>query len=197
VSPTHSASVPGRSEPSDDQIALLNSIADSPRTLQDVRTAIRAVLATRSADRVVLRETFSDGYQLGFIAAKHPFHFPAEPDAWASRGDMRAKGHIRQFLPDDLATPASPPRHDDLGQLTADLIVEVNAFLAHMAERFRERTSRRLLGIRRYSLTRMQAMQQALATFEAMDEPFGHPAQAWDRAHAHELVDIELSYWER
>lgn len=85
----------------------------------------------------------------------------------------------------------------ELPRLTADKIVAVNAFLTLMAERFREQTSRRLLGVRRYSLTREQAMVQALATFEAMDEPFGHPDQAWDRAHAHEVVDIELSYWER
>lgn len=82
--------------------------------------------------------------------------------------------------------------------LRSDTIVEVNAFLAHMAERYRQQTSRRVLGIRRYSLSRMHAMQLALATFdEALEEvPFGHPDHAWDRGHAHELVDEELRCWE-
>ncbi|WP_428968239.1 hypothetical protein ACQR50_10305 [Sphingomonas sp. Xoc002] len=49
------------------------------------------------------RESFSDGYQLGFMAAKHPFHVPDENAAWASRESMKSKGYIRQYSATPLA----------------------------------------------------------------------------------------------
>ena len=84
--------------------------------------------------------------------------------------------------------------------LTADAIVHVNAFLTHMAEHFRERTSRRFLGLRVTMMQPTEAMSYALATFDAsldmLGVAFGDPEYGWDRDHAHELVDEELRHWE-
>lgn len=84
--------------------------------------------------------------------------------------------------------------------IPGDLIVEINAFLTHMAERFRERTSRKVLGFRVHALTRMQAMQHALATYDATLDiigiAFGDPSYRWDRGMAREFVDDELQHWE-
>lgn len=85
-------------------------------------------------------------------------------------------------------------------RLTSDTIAEANAFLTHMAKRFRERTSVRIFGIRFNSMTRMEAMQNALVTFDAtldmMEVPFGDPDHEWDRQAAHDFVDTELQHWE-
>lgn len=82
--------------------------------------------------------------------------------------------------------------------LTSDLIVGANILLGQMADRFRERTARRVLGLRIHRMGRQQAMQYALATFDAMsiDEPFGHPDIAWNQDMANALVDEELRHWE-
>lgn len=84
--------------------------------------------------------------------------------------------------------------------LTGDTIVEVNAFLTHMAERFRERTTIRVLCFRIHSLSREHAMHLALGTFDAAIDtirvPFGHPSMTWDRDTAHAFVDEELQHWE-
>lgn len=84
--------------------------------------------------------------------------------------------------------------------LDGDTIVHANAFLTQMADRYRERTCRRLLGLRLHTMGRWQAMQCALATFDAAFEmtgvSFGDPEYAWNRDHAHELVDEELQHWE-
>ena len=83
---------------------------------------------------------------------------------------------------------------------SADTIVAVNAFLTQMADRFRERTMRRFLGIRVNTMSPMEVMAHALATFDAAQEldggTFGDAEHAWDRDHAHELVDEELRHWE-
>jgi hypothetical protein len=80
------------------------------------------------------------------------------------------------------------------------LIADINAFLIHMAKHFRRRTSRLVLGMRINTMSRTQAMAHALATYDAtldmIGAPFGHPDHAWDRAAAHEFVDVELQHWE-
>jgi hypothetical protein len=80
------------------------------------------------------------------------------------------------------------------------LIADINGFIVDMAKHFRRRTSRRLLGIRINTMSRTQAMANALATYDATLDmiglPFGHPDHAWDSATANELVDIELQHWE-
>lgn len=84
--------------------------------------------------------------------------------------------------------------------ISGEMLARINAFLSHMAERFRERTSRKVLGFRVHRLTRMRAMELALGTFDAsldiIGTAFGDPAYFWDRAMAHELVDDELQHWE-
>jgi len=84
--------------------------------------------------------------------------------------------------------------------LTADTIVHVNAFLTHMADRFRERTSRRFLGLRVNRMQPMEAMTYALVAFDAsldmLGVAFGDPDYGWNRDHAHQLVDEELRHWE-
>lgn len=81
-----------------------------------------------------------------------------------------------------------------------DLIVEINVFLTHMAERFRERSSLRILGFRVFGFTRQRAMEHAVATYDAtldmIGVPFGHPSLPWDRAAAHAFVDDEIQHWE-
>ncbi len=81
---------------------------------------------------------------------------------------------------------------------STESIVAINAFLTHMAERYRERLSVRFLGIRFHQVHRATAMQWALATFAMAHEgtAFGDPAYAWDRDHAHELVDEDLRHWD-
>jgi hypothetical protein len=104
--------------------------------------------------------------------------------------------YVTHWRPAEGALAAERQR----ARLTADTIVQVNAFLTHMAERFRERASRRFLGIRINTMPPTEAMVHALATFEAsldMDGiSFGDPAYGWDRDHARELVDEELHHWE-
>lgn len=82
--------------------------------------------------------------------------------------------------------------------LSGDTIVAANIFLGHMADRYRERTARRVFGFRIPRMSREQAIQHALATFDGMpfDEPFGHPDMAWDRDGANSLVDEDLRHWE-
>lgn len=84
--------------------------------------------------------------------------------------------------------------------IPGDMIADVFGFVVDMAKRFRRRTSRRFLGIRINTMTRTEAMAHALATYDAtldmIGVPFGHPDHQWDRATAHELVDVELQQWE-
>lgn len=84
--------------------------------------------------------------------------------------------------------------------IPSDMIADVFGFVVDMAKRFRRRTSRRFLGIRINTMTRTQAMEHALATYDAtldmIGVPFGHPDYQWGRDLAHSFVDEELQHWE-
>lgn len=81
--------------------------------------------------------------------------------------------------------------------LTSDTLVAANIFLGHMADHFRLRTSRKLCGIRFNTMSRLEAMSWALAIFDSAIDmtPFGDPSEPWDKAHAADLVDEEMSCW--
>ncbi|MBD8677953.1 3'-5' exonuclease [Sphingomonas sp. CFBP 13720] len=72
-------------------------------------------------------------------------------------------------------------------------------FLNWMADRYRERTCRRFLGLRLPTMTRAEALNHARATFDAipLDEPFGSPDMDWDEEGAATLVDLDLEHWDQ
>lgn len=82
--------------------------------------------------------------------------------------------------------------------IDSDKLAHGLLFIGWMADRYQERTARRLLGLRLNRMSRAEAVDHARATFDAIpvDEPFGAPRFAWDQDHAAELVDEELRHWE-
>ena len=83
--------------------------------------------------------------------------------------------------------------------IPAAQIADVMDFIVCMAKHFRRRTSSRFFGFRIKHMSRDEAMQHALTTYDAsldtLGLPFGDPSLPWDHDTARALVDEELEHW--
>lgn len=100
---------------------------------------------------------------------------------------------------DDARTQAQHlGRIENALALTSDKVVAAQRFIGWMADWYRRRTSRRVLGFRLHTLSRAAALESARATFDTidLDEPFGCPGIDWSKDDARALVDEDLRHWE-
>lgn len=106
------------------------------------------------------------------------------------------KGTHHNALDDARSQVMHLRRINDALALTSEKLAHANRFISWMAERYRERTSHRILGLRVPMMSRAEAVDAAAATFDAMDMTFGDPAYSWDRAGAIDMADEDLQHWE-
>lgn len=154
----------------------------------------RAIMIDPAPPPRFIQPTDGELFAAARIIDSHPVVSAYGSCEWNELGDD-GRVWIAAIVREATARAMQQPR-----PVPGDLIVEINAFLTHMAERFRERTTIRVLGFRIPSVSREHAMHLALVTYDAtldmIGVPFGHPDHQWDRASAHEFVDTELQHWE-
>lgn len=142
-------------------------------------------------------------------AAAHAAHVDLAWQFWANRcyRTLKARvphvGLVRQgthhnALDDACSQAEHLGRINRAMRLDSDKLAHALLFIGWMADRYQERTARRVLGFRLNRLSRDEAVDLARATFDAMpfDEHFGDPRMSWDQDGAAELVDEDMRHWE-
>lgn len=111
---------------------------------------------------------------------------------------LRREGTHHNALDDACSQAEHLGRINRALTLDSDKLAHGLLFIGWMADRYQERTARRVFGFRFNTIPRAPAIELARATFDTIpvDEPFGDPRFAWDRDGAAELVDEEMRHWE-
>nr|WP_314471112.1 3'-5' exoribonuclease [uncultured Sphingomonas sp.] len=185
-------------------------LAGSPETSVSLPAALEALNGfVRRHGRDV--EIYGNGSEFDnaiLAAAAHAAHVELAWAFWQNRCyrtlksraphvTLRREGTHHNAL-DDACSQA-----EHLGRINralapdSDTMAHALLFIGWMADRYQERSMRRLFGIRFRTLPREAAVELARLTFDELplDTPFGGPGMLWNRDDADALVDEEMRRW--